>query len=122
MLNPTGANLGGKCGYVWGGTALFCAVVAYYCLPEYKYVTFSNESTRHRDEADIATGADHTESWTFCSRGGFPLESSLLPKSGLTRMSSPISTSGRSKERYGSSFRSEFGDAVWIAMSVQPVR
>ncbi len=28
--------VGGKCGYVWGGTALFCLVVAYFCLPEYK--------------------------------------------------------------------------------------
>ena len=36
MLNPTGGNLGGKCGYVWGGTALFTLVVAYFCLPEMK--------------------------------------------------------------------------------------
>ncbi|KGB78160.1 MFS transporter SP family general alpha glucoside:H+ symporter [Cryptococcus deuterogattii R265] len=36
MLNPTGGNLGGKCGYVWGGTGLFCFVVAYFCLPEMK--------------------------------------------------------------------------------------
>lgn len=36
MLNPTGAALFGKCGYVWGGTALFTLVVAYFCLPEYK--------------------------------------------------------------------------------------
>ncbi|KAL1296497.1 hypothetical protein AAFC00_000009 [Neodothiora populina] len=34
MLNPAGGNLGGKCGYVWGGTGLFCLVVAYFCLPE----------------------------------------------------------------------------------------
>ncbi|KAI1420423.1 general substrate transporter [Xylaria sp. FL1777] len=34
LLNPTGANLGGKCGYVWGGTGLFCFVVAYFWLPE----------------------------------------------------------------------------------------
>jgi len=40
MLNPTGANLGGKCGFVWGGTAAFCMVVAFFCLPEMKgYVT-----------------------------------------------------------------------------------
>jgi SP family general alpha glucoside:H+ symporter-like MFS transporter len=31
-----GANLGGKCGYVWGGTGLFCLIVAYYYLPEMK--------------------------------------------------------------------------------------
>jgi SP family general alpha glucoside:H+ symporter-like MFS transporter len=29
-------TVGGKCGYVWGGTALFCLIVAYFCLPEYK--------------------------------------------------------------------------------------
>ncbi|CAI7661122.1 unnamed protein product [Penicillium glandicola] len=34
MLNPTGGNLGGKCGYVWGGTGLFCLIVAYFYLPE----------------------------------------------------------------------------------------
>ncbi|TRX99007.1 hypothetical protein FHL15_000349 [Xylaria flabelliformis] len=34
LLNPTGANLGGRCGYVWGGTGLFCLVVAYFWLPE----------------------------------------------------------------------------------------
>jgi SP family general alpha glucoside:H+ symporter-like MFS transporter len=36
MLNPTGANLGGKCGFVWGGTALFCMIAAYFFLPEMK--------------------------------------------------------------------------------------
>ncbi|WVW86046.1 hypothetical protein I302_108084 [Kwoniella bestiolae CBS 10118] len=36
MLNPTGGNLGGKCGYVWGGTALACLITAYFCLPEMK--------------------------------------------------------------------------------------
>ena len=36
MLNPTGANLGGKCGFVWGGTALFCMVAAFFFLPEMK--------------------------------------------------------------------------------------
>ncbi|KAF7317305.1 MFS transporter [Mycena chlorophos] len=36
MLNPTGANLGGRCGYVWGATALVCLVVAYFYLPEMK--------------------------------------------------------------------------------------
>ncbi|KAF4554203.1 Sugar (and other) transporter-like protein 44 [Elsinoe fawcettii] len=34
MLNPTGGNLGGKCGYVWGATGLLCLVVAYFQLPE----------------------------------------------------------------------------------------
>jgi SP family general alpha glucoside:H+ symporter-like MFS transporter len=31
-----GANLGGRCGYVWGGTGLFCWIVAYFWLPEMK--------------------------------------------------------------------------------------
>jgi SP family general alpha glucoside:H+ symporter-like MFS transporter len=36
MLNPTGANLGGKCGYVWAGTGAFCLLCAYIWLPEMK--------------------------------------------------------------------------------------
>ncbi|KIL90286.1 hypothetical protein FAVG1_06016 [Fusarium avenaceum] len=36
MLNPTGANLGGKCGYVWAGTGAFCLACAYVWLPEMK--------------------------------------------------------------------------------------
>ncbi|GLI77006.1 hypothetical protein PoHVEF18_005288 [Penicillium ochrochloron] len=36
MLNGTGWNLAGKCGYVWGGTAVVCWVMAYFFLPELK--------------------------------------------------------------------------------------
>ncbi|OLN86618.1 Alpha-glucosides permease MPH3-like protein 2 [Colletotrichum chlorophyti] len=36
MLNPTGVDLGGKCGYVWGGTGFFCFAVAFFYLPEMK--------------------------------------------------------------------------------------
>jgi len=36
MLNPTGGNLGAKCGYVWGGTGLVCLITAYFYLPEMK--------------------------------------------------------------------------------------
>ncbi|KAJ4351613.1 uncharacterized protein N0V89_006956 [Didymosphaeria variabile] len=36
MLNPNSGNLGGKCGYVWGGTALVCLVTAWWGLPEMK--------------------------------------------------------------------------------------
>jgi SP family general alpha glucoside:H+ symporter-like MFS transporter len=36
MLNPTGWNMAGKCGYVWGGTAFVCFVSAYFGLPELK--------------------------------------------------------------------------------------
>jgi MFS transporter, SP family, general alpha glucoside:H+ symporter len=36
MLNPQGKNYRGKCGYVWGATALVCLVVAWWGLPEMK--------------------------------------------------------------------------------------
>lgn len=36
MLNPTGGNLAGKCGYVWGATGLICLITAYFQLPEMK--------------------------------------------------------------------------------------
>lgn len=36
MLNPTGGNLAGRCGYVWGATGLVCLVTAYFFLPEMK--------------------------------------------------------------------------------------
>ncbi|RFN44604.1 mfs transporter, sp family, general alpha glucoside:h+ symporter [Fusarium flagelliforme] len=36
LLNPMGWNLAGKCGYVWGGTAVVCFVSAYFFLPELK--------------------------------------------------------------------------------------
>ena len=31
-----GGNLGGKCGYVWGGTGLICLITTYFYLPEMK--------------------------------------------------------------------------------------
>ncbi|KAK6435662.1 hypothetical protein LTR95_008146 [Oleoguttula sp. CCFEE 5521] len=36
MLNPTGGNLAGKCGFVWGATGFICLVTAYFFLPEMK--------------------------------------------------------------------------------------
>ncbi|KAF2856942.1 general substrate transporter [Plenodomus tracheiphilus IPT5] len=36
MLNPSGWNLAGKCGYIWGGTAIVCFISAYFGLPELK--------------------------------------------------------------------------------------
>lgn len=36
MLSPTGSNLAGKCGYIWGGNAAICFVGAYFRLPELK--------------------------------------------------------------------------------------
>lgn len=36
MLNPTGWDLAGKCGYVWGATAVICWISAYFGLPELK--------------------------------------------------------------------------------------
>ncbi|KFY35428.1 hypothetical protein V494_05927 [Pseudogymnoascus sp. VKM F-4513 (FW-928)] len=40
MLNPTGWNLAGKCGYIWGGTACVCFGLAFFCLPELKHRSF----------------------------------------------------------------------------------
>jgi len=40
MLNPGQGDLGGKCGYVWGGTALFCTIVAWIWLPEMKHRSY----------------------------------------------------------------------------------
>ncbi|RDW68173.1 hypothetical protein BP6252_09569 [Coleophoma cylindrospora] len=36
LLNTTGWDVAGKCGYVWGGTAFVCMVAAYFWLPELK--------------------------------------------------------------------------------------
>lgn len=36
MLNPTGWNLQGKCGYIWGGTTTVCFIIAFFGLPEMK--------------------------------------------------------------------------------------
>jgi SP family general alpha glucoside:H+ symporter-like MFS transporter len=36
LLNPTGWNVAGKCGFVWGGTACVCWVMAFFFLPELK--------------------------------------------------------------------------------------
>ncbi|TEY40641.1 hypothetical protein BOTCAL_0430g00060 [Botryotinia calthae] len=44
MLNSTGWNLAGKCGFVWGSTAIVCWVMAYFFLPELK-----NRSYRETD-------------------------------------------------------------------------
>ncbi|KAI1342327.1 maltose permease [Xylariaceae sp. FL0016] len=40
MLNATGWNLAGKCGYVWGGTAIVCWIAAYFGLPELKHRSY----------------------------------------------------------------------------------
>lgn len=40
MLNPTGWNLAGKCGYVWGGTALVCWIMSFFFLPELKHRSY----------------------------------------------------------------------------------
>ncbi|KFY25691.1 hypothetical protein V491_01639 [Pseudogymnoascus sp. VKM F-3775] len=40
MLNPTGGNLGGKCGYVWGFTGFVCLVTAFFYLPEMKGLSY----------------------------------------------------------------------------------
>jgi SP family general alpha glucoside:H+ symporter-like MFS transporter len=40
MLNTDGWNLAGKCGYVWGSTAVVCWVMAYFFLPELKHRSY----------------------------------------------------------------------------------
>jgi SP family general alpha glucoside:H+ symporter-like MFS transporter len=40
MLNSTGWNLAGKCGYVWGGTAAVCWIASYFFLPELKHRSY----------------------------------------------------------------------------------
>jgi SP family general alpha glucoside:H+ symporter-like MFS transporter len=40
LLNPTGWNLAGKCGYVWGGTAVVCWMMAFFFLPELKHRSY----------------------------------------------------------------------------------
>jgi len=40
MLNSTGWNLAGKCGYIWGGTAIVCWIIAYFCFPELKHRSY----------------------------------------------------------------------------------
>ncbi|KAH8886647.1 alpha glucoside transporter [Thozetella sp. PMI_491] len=40
MLNTTGVDLGGRCGYVWGATGFVCFVVSYFYLPEMKGRSF----------------------------------------------------------------------------------
>ncbi|KAF2153692.1 general substrate transporter [Myriangium duriaei CBS 260.36] len=40
MLNEQGWNLRGKCGYVWGGTAIVCWIAAYFGLPELKHRSY----------------------------------------------------------------------------------
>lgn len=44
LLNPTGWNVAGKCGFVWGGTACVCWIMAFFFLPELK-----NRSYRELD-------------------------------------------------------------------------
>ena len=40
LLNSTGWNVAGKCGYVWGSTAIVCWVMAYFFLPELKHRSY----------------------------------------------------------------------------------
>ena len=40
MLNSTGWNMAGKCGYVWGATAMVCFLMAYFFLPELKHRSY----------------------------------------------------------------------------------
>ena len=40
LLNPTGWNVAGKCGYVWGSTAIVCWILSYLYLPELKHRSY----------------------------------------------------------------------------------
>jgi len=40
MLNSDKWNLGGKSGYIWAGTALFCTVLSWMFIPEMKHRSF----------------------------------------------------------------------------------
>lgn len=40
LLNSTGWNLAGKCGYVWGSTEVVCYVAAFFFLPELKHRSY----------------------------------------------------------------------------------
>lgn len=40
MLNSTGWDLAGKCGFVWGSTAVVCFMMAYFFLPELKHRSY----------------------------------------------------------------------------------
>jgi SP family general alpha glucoside:H+ symporter-like MFS transporter len=47
MLNPTGGNLGGKCGYVWGATGALCLITAYFqCKMDPRCTTFEQPADR----------------------------------------------------------------------------
>ncbi|KAF7714748.1 MFS-type Sugar/inositol transporter [Penicillium ucsense] len=48
MLNTTGWNLAGKCGYVWAGTALVCWIGAYFGLPELKNRTYRESDVLYK--------------------------------------------------------------------------
>ena len=37
LLNTDKFNLGGKSGFVWAGTALFCTVMSYFFIPEMQH-------------------------------------------------------------------------------------
>lgn len=40
MLNTDEANLAGRCGYVWAGTAFICTVMAWQWIPEMKHRSY----------------------------------------------------------------------------------
>jgi len=83
MLNPTGANLGGKCGFVWGGTALFCMVAAFFFLPEMKgSVTGCAKSSKELQlTLYLTTIVEAIERSTSCSVVISPHANSSRPRS-----------------------------------------
>ena len=83
MLNPTGANLGGKCGFVWGGTALFCMVAAFFFLPEMKgsVIDCAQSLGRLALTLSFTTTVEATERLTSCSVVISPHANSSRPRS-----------------------------------------
>ena len=59
LLNPTGWNLGGKCGYVWGGTAVICFVSAYFFLPELKDRSYRETDILFKRKVPARKFGDH---------------------------------------------------------------
>ncbi|KAL3478302.1 general substrate transporter [Aspergillus californicus] len=67
MLNTTGWNLAGKCGFVWGSTALFCWLMAWLYLPELKHRSYReadilfNREVKAREFEKTVIGVEENE-------------------------------------------------------------
>ncbi|KAH0602600.1 uncharacterized protein H6S33_008681 [Morchella sextelata] len=48
LVNPDEANLKGKVGFIFGATSLMCTIWVYFCVPEFKGLTFSEIDERFK--------------------------------------------------------------------------